>query len=171
MRGRLLGKEFSVDGAVGLWLGLLFSIPVGIGVNLLTPRIQEMAARRSERVRSRLALQATREEALVRQLKEDGSRYVSFLIVATIQITAITALAGLISSVAFVFSNLSSVWLVGASQATQRSARVVGPLLASIGQVAALVGVVATLAIARRALKTARRVQRSEDEPAAIEEI
>src|SRR5690348_8712825 len=77
-----------------LWLGLLLSIPVGVGVNLVSPAFlrsiekrNEKSARRRERERAVFADEAA-------QLARDQPAYYSFVLTAILRTTYLGSLLG-----------------------------------------------------------------------------
>ncbi|WP_143263913.1 hypothetical protein [Amycolatopsis kentuckyensis] len=141
-----------MDGVTGFWLSLLLAVPIGIGVNLATPKFQALIARRSEKAKLRLETQNAALNERVRSFAADSTEYITYLISATLQITVITAIAGLVGGVLVLGGNI-------AENVASRIGYVAGVFLVAIGQLVSLIGVIASFTIARNTLKMANRVK------------
>ena len=145
------------------WLGLAFSVPLGIAVNLVSPTI----GRRLEASNRRASENRIKQRALVRaqaaQLATDQTAYYSYLLSAVLRTTYITALFGLVGVGASMA--LPAIGLLDDSQGS-----IYGVLNGSgffVSQMATLIAAVLILNIARSALGMVQEVQRIKQGPPA----
>jgi len=106
---------------LSFWLGLAAAIPLSIAANLLTPRLQQWAARRNS------VKAASHTKALQKELKTIEELAVSrlnlhtFLLESVLLITLLSSMFGVLSGILFTLSRFL-------------------PLLASAGQLVAVIG-------------------------------
>ncbi|WP_430784099.1 hypothetical protein [Actinoplanes sp. G11-F43] len=60
-----------MDNSTSFWLGLGLAIPIGIGVNLMTPYLQNAVGRHSAVLRRRMAVRVERDRALAELVSQD----------------------------------------------------------------------------------------------------
>ena len=155
----LTGGEMS-EGWQWLLLGALFSIPVGIGVNLATPSIGRWIDRRNASSATRRAAsdQKFRDEAA--RLAKDRSALYPVLLEALLRIAYISAIFGalagglaIVGQLVFPLLELSAVYFFYPLDVILPS------LVFAMSQLAALIGTILVLNIARQAVVLLREVR------------
>ena len=142
-----------------LWVGLALSIPVGIGVNLASGPTQRWLGKRSQQAADRESARSAMFVAQATAFAKDRSELYTYLLEAVLMTTYIGALIGVLSgSLAFLgqgvdtaVETLPMYWYFSPDFARS--------LLFLLSQFTALLGSIIILNIARRALRTLKKVR------------
>lgn len=135
------------------WLGIAAAIPLSILSNLLTPRIQQTLARRSEARATRRSAQIKAELDEIERLTSEPGRLQTYLLESVLLITLLTSGVGVVAGIFFALSNM-----LFASQ-----------LFASIGQLVAVAGGVAVMKECIDVLRISRRARNAEKYRAEVQ--
>lgn len=148
------------EGWQWLLLGALFSIPVGIGVNLATPSIGRWIDRRNTSSAARRAAgdQKFRDEAA--RLARDRSALYPALLEALLRIAYVSAIFGalagglaIVGQLVLPLAELSNLYFFYPLDV------VLPPVVFAMSQLAALIGTILVLNIARQAVLLLREVR------------
>ncbi|MEZ0077044.1 hypothetical protein [Planotetraspora sp. GP83] len=97
-----------MEGNTGFWLGLALSVPVGILVNVLTPLLQRTARRYSARRREEAQIRGAAERREAKHLADHPEKLNRVLLVAILRVTALNALATMVTAGPFWIADIIS---------------------------------------------------------------
>lgn len=138
---------------LSFWLGLAAAIPLSIGANLVTPRIQRLLAKRDEKKSEKRRAELRAEFERVKGLTESRDLLHTHLLQNILVITFITSFFGAIAAALFALGNFFP---------NVRS-------LFQLGQVTAVVGGVSVARICLDAIRDTNRVREFDRYKAKIE--
>ena len=136
-----------------LWLGVAFSIPVGLAINLATPLVARRIEQRNKRSADKRAQRDAEFKQKAEELAKDSGTLYVYLLETLVRVAYIGALFGVLSGTMFLLTNSSVGMDFGRLQ------RVFTAATGSVGQLFALMGALMILNITRVAVQTVREVR------------
>ncbi|WP_053386665.1 hypothetical protein [Leucobacter japonicus] len=131
----------------GVALGALFAIPLGIIVNLISPRIQQLVDRRSERSAAKRAQQDVVFRDRVSALAKDRSALYVELLDTLLRVAYFTALFGVLSGALFFLGQVLPYM------------GLISSVILALGQVTAFIGALTVLNVVRPAVALVREIR------------
>ncbi|ORA11357.1 hypothetical protein [Mycobacterium asiaticum] len=141
-----------------LWLGVAFSIPVGLAINIVSPRVLRWIDKRNQDSADKRSERDAQFKAKAEQFAKDRPALYVYLLETLVRAAYIGALFGVLSGTMFLLTQSTS------ALAHLYAIRFFMAAVGGVGQLFALLGAITVLNITRNAVLMVREV-RNVDKP------
>jgi uncharacterized membrane protein YeaQ/YmgE (transglycosylase-associated protein family) len=149
------------------WLGILLSIPVGIGSAVIAPWVQQKIDSVGKRRSLALSHNTKKEFERIKFYKANPSEHTQYLVQVAIRIALITAALGIISDLFFMMAKFSETTVLPPFFYGYLS----DSLLFIFGLVPSLIGAILIMNLCRKALSTSTKVRNFEEYKSGLSSI
>ncbi len=150
------------------WIGLLFSIPLSIFANLVTPRVQRWWDSKSEQRASARTKDLRAEYQQVKLFRSSRDEFHEFLLWVIIRTTFVGAVLGIVAGIAFLIPEVfDSVWI---GYDTTMGLRVFRSTFYVISQTISIIGTLLIVNICKNALSIYSKVRAFDEYEASVRE-